>query len=73
MSEIQIETPVTNIHEALADAAAETSESKPMIPISTKLPEELAATVKEICARHGTNTSTFLRKCCESLVKDYQA
>lgn len=72
MSEQQ-QFEVSNVHEALSEAAAESAENKPMIPISTKLPEELAVKVKDICGRHGTNTSTFLRKCCESLVKDYQA
>jgi hypothetical protein len=27
--------------------------------------------MEEICRGHGTTPSMFLRKCCESLVRDY--
>lgn len=63
---------MVSIHEALSEAAIESSEDKPMVPVSTKLPEKLLQSVKDICQRHGTNTSTFLRKCCELLDKEYQ-
>lgn len=68
---------LTNIHECLADAASEphvkSLEEKPLKAFSFRIREESFAAASEICDRHGTTISEFLRQCCEAIVRDYKA
>jgi hypothetical protein len=64
---------ITNVHEALATASSEpTTPSYPMDNYSFRMKSEIADKVTEICARHGTSMSEFVRQCCEGLIKDYE-
>lgn len=71
--EVEMEDKLTNVHEALNRAA--TAPSSPQIPMeqySFRMKEDMANKVKDICDRHGTTMSEFLRHCCEGLISDYQ-
>lgn len=65
---------LTDVHQALSTAATESlAESQPLYPFSFRISKETAEKVQELCARHGTTLSEFVRQCCEGLVKDYQS
>lgn len=68
------EGKLTNVHEALAKAATEPSTpTKQLEQYSFRLHEEVGTKCREICARHNTTISEFLRQCCQGLVDDYQS
>jgi hypothetical protein len=61
-----------NIHEVIQDSALESrEESVEWSSQSFRLPVPMKEAMEEICRGHGTTPSMFLRKCCESLVRDY--
>lgn len=61
-----------NVHEVLAEAQAETAEENvPWTTQTFRIPVPLKELTERICKSNGTDTSKFLRKCCEVLVKDY--
>lgn len=62
---------VTSVHEALQNAQLESSQRADMINCTFKLPPHVKALAEQICEKHGTNISVFLRECCKGLVKDY--
>lgn len=64
---------LTNVHEALQEAATDVSKPKPMITGTFRIEQDSKALAEQICERHGTTLSAFLRKCCHGLVRDYQA
>lgn len=62
--------PLTSVHEALHKAAL-ASKPLPGKPVSFRLEDELKNVAMEICERHGTTLSEFLRQCAIGLVHDY--
>jgi len=68
-----MEHGLINVHECLQEAIlVSKSEKTAMVPLTIKISEEVKDSVTEICDRHGTTVSEFLRKCCEGLVSDYR-
>lgn len=66
------ETPLLNVHEVLAEAAAATRAlDEPMTSMTFRLPTRLKTQVDAICSSNGTNSSEFYRQCGETLVSDY--
>jgi hypothetical protein len=65
------EPELTSVHNALAEAALESKNAKPMVTATFRLPHELKDQAEQICGRHGTDLSSFLRQCCVGLVRDY--
>lgn len=65
--------PSTNVHEALQEASLESKNKVPMISFSTRIDPNTKAQAQQICERHGTDLSTYLRKCAEALVNDYKS
>jgi hypothetical protein len=64
--------PLTSVHEALNNAAfASVSRPGQGEPISFRISTPLKNAATELCDRHGTNLSEFLRQCVIGLVSDY--
>lgn len=66
-------TRLTNVHEALANAATESelaSEKMEKKTFYARASSFEACAV--ICERHGTTVSEFLRSCMDGLVHDYE-
>lgn len=63
---------LTNVHEALADAVQEDQGGQPMVHKTFRIQESIYDEAAEICQRHGTTMSSFLRHCCIGLVRDYR-
>ncbi len=63
----------TNVHEALHDAAFESAilDSEESVIQSFRIKKTEKAVLKNVCQVHGTDPSTFLRKCVQGLIKDY--
>lgn len=69
---MNLEIPyLPNVHEVLAEAVTELSAHEPLVTGTFKVRREVKAMTQKICARHGTDMSSFLRKCCEALVRGY--
>ena len=60
---------LTNLHEALANAASDDAERSKKVQIRARRTLYDACSV--VCARHGTTVSAFLNACMEGLVRDY--
>lgn len=61
-----------NVHEVLQDAFIESeAERTEWVTQSFRIPLPLKKMCEEICKSNGTDASKFLRKCCETLVRDY--
>ena len=65
--------PLASVHDALQNAslASRPTKGSSGSPTSFRLEDDLKARVMEICARHGTTLSEYLRQACISLDADY--
>lgn len=63
---------VTNVHEAMAKAASQPT-PEVLENYSFRIKKSLAKQTNELCKRHGTTMSEFIRQCCEGLVDDYKS
>lgn len=63
--------PLTSVHEALNNAVFADAPKKIKM-LSFRLEDELADEIFDICERHGTTLSEFLRQCCMGLANDYR-
>lgn len=67
---------LSNVHEILALAAAEEipkgEREKPLKNYPYRCDEDIYKKATDICIRHDTTASEFVRKCLEILVSDYQ-
>lgn len=61
---------LSTVHQALNDSIHE--DSKPGSPTSFRLEDDVKHAVNDICKRHGTKLSAFLRQCCLAIKKDYE-
>lgn len=64
-------TPLATVHDALNNAV-HAPKAKPGQPTSFRMEDELKDQTMDLCERHGTNLSEFIRQCCIALVRDYQ-
>jgi hypothetical protein len=65
---------LSTVHDAMNAAVHEAREAGKGIPMATitiRAPHDLKANAMEICGQHGVDVSSFLRKCLERLVSDY--
>ncbi len=62
---------VTSVHDAMQNAQLESSQRNDMVNCTFKVPPHIKGLAEQICERHGTTISVFLRECCRGLVKDY--
>lgn len=60
-----------NVHQALAEASQEARQKAETVPTSVRLHPVIKEHATVICARNGTDLSSFLRKCTEILVREY--
>lgn len=60
---------LTNIHEALQ--RAQISEKVALVNGTYKIHPTKKEIAEQICAKHGTTLSAFVRECVEGLVSDY--
>lgn len=76
MTDMPISSPtLKNIHQILTTSSlhAKSEESEVMIARSHRFEDSEYQLAKEICARNGTDISSFLRLCVHELVQDYSS
>ncbi len=72
MRDLGLHSPeLANVHQALNQAAFVTGAKPPGIPTSFRLEEGVRQFVTDVCLRHGTSLSEYLRQSCMLLAKDY--
>jgi hypothetical protein len=49
------------------------TDRQPMTTHTFRIHEDLEKQAMEKCAQHGVSLGKFLRKCCETLLSEYQA
>lgn len=62
--------PLLNLHQVLA-CADPPAELEKMVNANFRLPPTTKKLAEEICRANGSDLSTFLRSCCETLVVEY--
>lgn len=67
------DTGLTNVHEALHRAIYESTHESQLKNCTFKVLPSRKQLAEQICARHGTTLSTYLRQCVNSLIVDYVA
>ena len=66
------ETGLSSVHDALINAVqVSEKKSQPLNAHTFKCDEDRLIHADQICARHGTSLSEFLRQCVSSLTSDY--
>lgn len=61
-----------NVHDAISDAIRERDEDPNRMVVGTfKITKDSMEKSSEICSRHGITLSSYLRHCCEGLIRDY--
>lgn len=65
---------LSTVHHCLARSASDPAMRSeiPMVTHTFRIPEELKSEVTAHCERHGSTLSSFLRRCCIDLLKDYR-
>lgn len=64
-------TGLTSVHDALINAVQASEKKPPLKPYTFKCDEEQIAHAEQICERHATSLSEFLRQCVKGLTSDY--
>lgn len=65
------ENELTNVHQALQEAALTSKAEVAMRNRSIRFPDDLWEETAKICERNATDVPTFLRECCKGLCRDY--
>lgn len=62
---------LTNVHDALNKAVDSERDRVAFVNANFKLHPIKKEVAEQICNKHGTTLSAFLRECVDGLVKDY--
>jgi hypothetical protein len=64
---------LTTVHSALAEAASEPRQEEAAMGTYTfRVHKDRREKAEMLCKQHGTTLSAYLRKCIETLPRDYQ-
>lgn len=68
----QQEETFLNVHNILQEAVLTTRNENAKTGFTFRIDGQILTDAHDICERHGTALSTFLRECCRALVNDYK-
>lgn len=71
MARLEKVPQLTNVHEAMQNAVTKDRDKVILINANFKVHPIKKEIAEQICEKHGTSLSAFLRECVEGLVKDY--
>lgn len=66
-----MEHRLSNLHEVMALSAQETSNISKTEVLQIRIEPELKEAITELAAKHATTVSSFLRKVCETTLREY--
>lgn len=65
-------THYKNLHELLESAASDDAD-RILVQGSYRVSPDVKEQAERICSAAGTSLSTFIRKCCENLVEEFNS
>lgn len=71
---MDIQPELATVQGAVSESAQEVKPEKTENPMGTytfRIPNQIRAQAEDLCQRSGSSLPSFLRKCCEIMVREY--